>query len=214
VFRSLGFALTSSAAALALGCLLSLIGCMGNPERTGGGLSGYGPEGGLIDFDVYAIPDPDDAGGTDGSGVDANSARDARPVTSTTDGGQTDTGTGTGTGTADAGSCTGVTTSCAGRLGTCISSLGCFTTGNCTGVSQDCFYQIGSITCIDIQGCYWDSLSNSCSGVSLSCGSFSGLYTCDGQPGCSWQTGCDGVATPCSLLSEADCALQPGCLWH
>jgi hypothetical protein len=109
--------------------------------------------------------------------------------------------------------CTGSATPCL-LLGNsqCASAQGCDLAGKCDGYAESCSSQFYSSTCYGIQGCYWSSSgSGYCSGSSWTCDLFSGSASCIGQPGCDWTESCDGVVTPCSLLSEVDCAIQPGC---
>lgn len=108
--------------------------------------------------------------------------------------------------------CTGVATPCS-LLGNsqCASARGCDIVGSCEGFSEFCSSQFYSSSCYGVKGCYWSSSSEYCSGSSWTCDLFSGSASCVGQPGCHWDETCDGIVTPCSLLSEIECGSQPGC---
>lgn len=108
--------------------------------------------------------------------------------------------------------CGGVAPSCVSRSsGTCSEVRGCTLSGDCTGFSYSCYSQTNRYICIDIDGCYWSSGSETCAGASWACNTYTGSATCTAQLGCSWDTSCTGSADDCDTLGTASCETQPGC---
>ena len=52
----------------------------------------------------------------------------------------------------------------------CTAVVGCSlgTLAGCYGTTQSCFTQLDDLSCSELEGCYWDTASNSCSGVKVS----------------------------------------------
>jgi hypothetical protein len=108
--------------------------------------------------------------------------------------------------------CAGTAWSCSIAPTTnCASVMGCRSGGECTGISTSCYSMYSSYSCGSQEGCYWSSSSSYCSGSSWSCDLFSGDLSCIYQDGCYWHDTCEGVSTPCSLMSAGTCYDQPGC---
>jgi len=168
----------------------SLVGCSDPVQGTGDGPPPYGPEGGLIEIDAAAIPQPT-------KHSDASAPHDASHADAGYDaGGST--------------KCSGVAEDCNLR-GSASCSFGCTWGGSCGGYASSCYSQFDSFSCNDLEGCYWSYTSNTCSGSSYACSTFPGSASCGGQSGCSWQSACDGYPTPCDLLTADECPSQPGC---
>ncbi|HVU05995.1 MAG TPA: hypothetical protein VHE30_29800 [Polyangiaceae bacterium] len=165
-------------------------GALGGFGNFGGGGASHGAGG----SPVFA------SGGTESGGASAGGAFGAGGFI------------GSSGGAAPVAHCAGSPTPCS-LLGsaTCETVTGCSTGGVCDGYVEYCSSQFYSSSCYRIQGCVWSSYSNYCSGIAWSCDLFDGPATCGGQPGCSWTSTCEGTPTPCSLLSESNCASVPGC---
>jgi hypothetical protein len=111
--------------------------------------------------------------------------------------------------------CTGSATPCSLRgSATCSSGLGCTYAGTCTGLATSCYAQFGSFSCVDQEGCVWDSSLDECEGSAWGCSLFHNSTSCILQEGCDWTSDCTGVAATCSSLDEVECGLQPGCSWQ
>ncbi|MHA1287940.1 MAG: OmpL47-type beta-barrel domain-containing protein, partial [Candidatus Thorarchaeota archaeon] len=85
---------------------------------------------------------------------------------------------------------------------------------NCWGVVTSCSSINDQSSCLDQDGCSWDS-EGPCSGTCTSCSSISDESTCSSQSGCSWDPAdCYGSPTACtSFGTENDCSNQSGCSW-
>jgi collagen type VII alpha len=195
-------------------------------EKDAKGTSGLrGPDGGILEFDAAQLGGAGGGSGATagngGSGNGASGASGTLGAAGTTGSAGTNGASGSGGITSDAGNidagggssrCTGVPTPCSLNSGaTCESTRGCTRDERCAGVSSSCYSQYSSYSCTSLRGCYWSSSSSSCSGSSWSCSAMSGSSSCIGQDGCRWEDDCTGVATPCSLMTEAECVTQVGC---
>ena len=203
---------------LALLAVLILLPSACGEEKDAKGTSGLrGPDGGILEFDAAQL------GGAAGSGAKAGNGNGGG-AGGTLGAAGTSGGAGTGgsggitldAGNIDAGGgssrCTGFPSPCSLNSGaTCEFTKGCTRDQDCAGVSSSCFSQYSSSSCSSLRGCYWSSSTSSCSGSSWSCLAMTGLSECIGQDGCRWEDDCTGVATPCSLLTEAECVTQVGC---
>lgn len=178
--------------------LATLVGCPASADDSTP--AEHGPADAMLTFDAAQIPLPSpNDGALDGT---------APPTLDAADSGAA------GWDTAADQRCVGTPTPCSSlSTSTCLSTQGCRTSGTCTGVSSLCSWQTSSYSCGALQGCYWSYSSSSCSGFSWACFDFSKSSSCIYQKGCSWKSNCEGVATPCSLLSEYTCTTQPGCSW-
>lgn len=108
--------------------------------------------------------------------------------------------------------CGGTATPCALLTSTtCYDSLGCSMDGTCSGVATGCFGIFDELTCLEQQGCIWDSSLSECSGAADSCDGMIGQFTCTGQQGCSWDASCSGTPLPCSTTAVSLCTQTPGC---
>jgi hypothetical protein len=58
--------------------------------------------------------------------------------------------------------------------------------GSCSGLAPSCTLQSSSSTCGGVDGCTWQSSSETCSGVARACSSYASEAGCIGQDGCSW----------------------------
>ena len=203
------------------GVAIALMACAGalgacEPQPSGGSdvLPSVGPQGGLIEFDAAAIPDPTDAAaGGDAAAPGAPDAEGDATTIAVIDGGKTDAASDESLGGGGgSGHCSGIAEACSTRsTASCTTGYGCAVGGSCTGLAYDCFAEFADVTCLEIQGCVWDSLDNFCGGSAFACDTYTGSGSCDFQLGCSWAPSCAGTPTACSLLSDAECLLQPGC---
>jgi len=161
-----------------------------------------------------SAPEPGGTGGSSSTGGRGSVGGSSTGGSST--GGSTSVAgtTGTGGSASPPKSCHGVPTACSlrGSL-SCELGQGCARKSECTGVSRSCYAYFEASGCYGQEGCYWSSLSKNCQGSSWSCDLFDGSSSCISQYGCDWSESCDGVATPCSLLSEFTCTSQLGCSW-
>jgi hypothetical protein len=130
-----------------------------------------------------------------------------------TSGGGGANGTGGSSGTAGSGgggqACMGTSTPCAQLSpAACQNTPGC-ARGGCLGICT----ASGVTDCATMAGCTWDGVQ--CVRMSASCSPFNTSPTyCMGQSGCVFSNagGCIGPARPCSGLTPAECAVQPGCM--
>jgi hypothetical protein len=77
----------------------------------------------------------------------------------------------------------------------------------CAGSVLSC--EVRSVAeCLDGAGCV---RARGCVGARAECAS--GMFDRDAcaRAGCTWAEHCEGEATPCSLLNEDACGVQPGC---
>jgi hypothetical protein len=205
-----------------LAVFLLLASACGEAKDVKGTFGLHGPEGGILEFDAAQL------GGAGGTGATAGNGGGGASGTLGAGGATGGAGTSGSAGTGDSGGiasdggnidagggssrCTGFPSPCSLSSGaTCEFTRGCRRDQKCEGVSSSCYSQYSSSSCTSLRGCFWSSSSSSCSGSSWSCLSMSGLSECTGQDGCRWEDDCAGVATPCSLLTEAECVTQVGC---
>lgn len=108
--------------------------------------------------------------------------------------------------------CTGVARSCIlFSSSACVLQTGCRRDDRCEGVATSCYSLFDSYSCTRQRGCYWNSSRRDCSGSAWGCLLMDDRYECTDQRGCRWEEECDGVATSCVLLTEAECLRQEGC---
>lgn len=119
-----------------------------------------------------------------------------------------------GTAPTAAKTCTGVPVACGLRNPvTCALGAGCSARGNCTGTGQTCAGK-SQFTCATTPGCFWMAGTKTCTGMGQTCFGKTSAVACTAVAGCTWTALCLGIPTPCASLSEALCALQPGCSWR
>jgi hypothetical protein len=114
----------------------------------------------------------------------------------------------------DAGSwsiCFGTPLPCEDRSSVdCTSTLGCATGVGCDGVETSCVLLFNQIECTSQEGCSWDTTASRCSGTATPCDL---VVACSEQQGCTTEETCSGTPASCGSFSQAECDLQPGCMW-
>ena len=93
---------------------------------------------------------------------------------------------------------------------TCGEIEGCFGHGTCEGEPDPC-NTLGPASCDAQSGCGWLPSETRCIGTAATCDTRSSMRACDAQFGCAWFRTCTGTPTPCALMTNGSCMLQPGC---
>jgi len=94
----------------------------------------------------------------------------------------------------------------------CSAQTGC-TWSNAVCLTSACSVNTTSAAC-QAAGCSWYGTAACTGGTARSCTEYFSYSECYMVSGCSWtgsDMNCYGRPTPCSQLSVADCARQPGC---
>ena len=121
-------------------------------------------------------------------------------------------GGGQGADASTSSNCRGTATECSALLSalSCAAAEGCSRNESCAGVPKQCS-SLDLSTCLDVDGCSWDSSARKCTGSPRACSLVIKDESRCKQQGCTWTFDCHGTASKCAEVSDSYCSTQPGC---